>query len=97
MATQNGVAFFQLDEVVTTCQRMGNNFEDMTFYSAAVPTYYGGIMTFAWGSDNRALRQLSVEELQQRYENSGIKTRYYNPEVHVGSFALPQYIKDAIS
>ena len=97
IATQNGVAFFQLDEVETTCQRMGKNFKDMTFYSAAVPTYYGGVMTFAWGSDNPALRQLSVEELQQRYEASGIKTRYYNPEVHLGSFALPQYIKDAIS
>jgi spermidine synthase len=97
MATQNGVAFFQLDEVETTCKRMAKNFKDRTFYSAAVPTYYGGVMTFAWGTDNPALRQLSVDQLQLRYEASGIKTRYYNPEVHVSSFALPQYIKDAIS
>ena len=47
MATQNGVAFFQIDEVKTTSERMGQHFSDQAFYSAAVPTYYGGVMTFA--------------------------------------------------
>lgn len=97
MATQNGVPFFQLDEVQTTKKRMGSHFSDQTFYSAAVPTYYGGIMTFAWGSNNPALREVSLETLQQRFYVSGIKTKYYSPEIHLGSFALPQYLRDALS
>jgi spermidine synthase len=96
MATQNGVAFFQIDEVKTTSERMGKHFSDQTFYSAAVPTYYGGVMTFAWGSDNTALRTVPLEELQRRFESAGFKTRYYSPQVHVASFALPQYIVDAL-
>ena len=97
IVTQNGVAFFQLDEVQTTAQRMSRHFTDMTFYGAAVPTYYGGIMTFAWGSDDPALRRIDVEILQHRFNKSGIQTQYYTPEVHRASFALPKYITDAIA
>jgi spermidine synthase len=96
IATQNGVPFFQIDEVKNTRKRMSAHFADQTFYSAAVPTYYGGIMTFAWGTDNKALRQVSSEELQVRYQKAGFKTRYYCPAIHQSSFALPQYIQDAI-
>jgi len=96
MATQNGVPFFQLDEVKNTRQRMSAHFADQSFYCAAVPTYYGGVMTFAWGTDNPALRQTSVEELQSRYQQAGFSTRYYSPAIHQASFALPQYVQDAI-
>jgi len=95
LAAQNGVAYMQLDEVVNTTLRLKPHFADRTFYSAAVPTYIGGIMTFAWGSDNPAARQLSLETIQQRYQSTGLKTRYYNPAIHLASFALPQYIVDA--
>jgi spermidine synthase len=61
-----------------------------------VPTYYGGVMTFAWGSDNTALRTVPLDELQHRFESAGFKTRYYSPQVHIASFALPQYIVDAL-
>ena len=97
VVTQNGVPFFQLDEVRTTSKRMSQHFSDATFYSAAVPTYYGGIMTFAWGSNEPALRNVAIETLQQRYKDAAIKTRYYTPEIHKASFALPKYIVDALT
>ena len=97
IATQNGVAFFQLDEVQTTAKRLRQHFTDATFYSAAVPTYYGGIMTFAWGSNQPALRHVDIETLKHRYSASGISTRYYTPEIHKAAFALPKYIVDAIA
>ena len=96
MATQNGVPFFQIDEVKNTRSRMSAHFSDQTFYSAAVPTYYGGIMTFAWGTDDAAMRQTSLEELQRRFQKAGFATRYYSPAIHQASFALPQYVQDAI-
>ena len=97
LVTQNGVPFFQADEVRTTYQRMGANFNDMHFYCAPVPTYYGGFMTFAWGADNLDLRQKSLDEITQTFNQLDLKTRYYNPEVHQASFALPQYIKQAFA
>lgn len=94
---QNGVAFMQIDEVQTTHRRLSPYFADQTFYCAAVPTYIGGNMTLAWGSDNPACRQLDIAALQQRIAAAGIMTRYYNADMHIGAFALPQYIKNAIS
>lgn len=96
ISTQNGVPFLQIEELMTTRRRMRQHFSDQTFYSAAVPTYYGGIMAFAWGSDNPALRQLDLATLQARYEQAAIKTRYYTPQLHLASFALPQYILDVL-
>lgn len=93
---QNGVPFLQQDEVITTKRRLSPYFSDQSFYTAAVPTYIGGVMTLAWGSDNDALRSFSLDELKARYERSGITTRYYNPQVHLGSFGLPQYLLDAL-
>lgn len=96
-AAQNGVGFMQQDEVTTTKSRLSPYFSDCHFYTAAVPTYVGGVMTFAWASDNHAARELPIAELEARYRSSGIKTRYYNPGVHNGSFALPQYIADSLN
>lgn len=94
---QNGVAFMQIDEVQTTRRRLSPYFADQSFYTAAVPTYIGGVMTLAWGSDDLSKRQQSLDVIQQRYQQSGIETRYYNPAVHVGAFALPQYIHQALA
>lgn len=97
LATQNGVSFMQLDEVKTTYNRFEGLFADRWFYAAPVPTYVGGIMTLSWGSDNLALRKQSPETIQTRFEQAGFATRYYTPALHVASFALPQYVIDALN
>ena len=97
LVTQNGTPFMQLSEVQTTAGRMNGLFADWHFYQAAVPTYIGGAMTFAWGSTDSQHRKISLDTLRQRFAGSGILTRYYNPEVHLGAFALPQYVLQAIS
>ncbi|MBG6287730.1 MULTISPECIES: polyamine aminopropyltransferase [Pseudomonas] len=96
LVTQNGTPFMQLDTVRNTAGRMNGLFADWHFYQAAVPTYIGGSMTFAWGSTNPALRHVDVTTLAQRFAASGIQTRYYNPAIHQGAFALPQYVLQAI-
>ena len=93
---QNGVAFLQLEEAITSKKKLASYFSDVSFYQAAIPTYYGGIMSFAWASQSTALRQLDVSEIQKRFAQSGLRCRYYNPAIHVGSFALPQYLLDAL-
>lgn len=96
MVTQNGVAFLQLDEVKDTASRLARLFTDWHFYTAPVPTYVGGLMTFAWASDDPGLRHPEPALLQKRYAAAGITTRYYTPECHLAAFALPRYIMDAI-
>jgi len=96
LVTQNGVAFFQSEEIKQTGQCFRQLFSDWHFYGAAVPTYVGGIMAFGWGTDNAALRQISLETLKNRYREAGIETRYYNPAIHQSAFALPQYVLEVI-
>ena len=54
-------------------------------------------MTFAWATDNEALRHLSTEIIQARFHSAGLKCRYYNPAIHTAAFALPQYLLDALT
>ncbi len=94
---QNGVCFLQQEEAVNSHQKLTHYFQDVSFYQAAIPTYYGGIMTFAWATNNPQYRQLDTGTLQARFAASGIISRYYNPAIHYGSFALPQYLLNALS
>lgn len=93
---QNGVAFMQLEEVCASARRLRALFSDATFFTAAVPTYVGGIMTLAWASDDPARRLVDADTLRARVAAAGFPTRYYNAEVHQAAFALPQYVRDAI-
>jgi spermidine synthase len=92
IVTQNGVPFMQPDEVRNTHKCFSQVFKDHSFYVAAVPTYVGGGMAFGWGSDALQHRQTDLDIIKARFEAADITTRYYNPEIHLGCFALPQYI-----
>jgi len=94
---QNGVCFLQQEEAINSHRKLSRYFSDVSFYQAAIPTYYGGIMTFAWASQNAALRHLDPEILRQRVATAGLECRYYNPAIHNGSFALPQYLLNALT
>ena len=94
VVTQNGVPFFQPDEIRTTTKRFCNIFADVSCYVAAVPSYYGGFMSFGWGALTDAPRRTPIETLRQRYRAAGLSTRYYNPDIHQGAFQLPSFIRD---
>lgn len=94
---QNGVSFLQPDELINSYTRLKHAFSDVSFYQAAIPTYYGGMMTFAWASNHPALRQQDLATLQQRVHTVNPTCRYYNPTLHLASFALPQYLLDTLS
>ncbi|MDF1763784.1 MAG: polyamine aminopropyltransferase [Oleibacter sp.] len=93
MVAQNGVPFMQGDEVTNTYQRLSKLYQDASFYVAPVPTYTGGFMTLAWASDDALLRQQDTATIEARIQQAGFETRYYNADIHVASFALPNYIR----
>lgn len=98
MVTQNGVPFFQPEELAGSVGKFRRLWKDGTCYVAAIPTYIGGHMAMGWATDNAALRRTPVETLAQRYEAAGsFPTRYWTPDVHAAAFALPRFIADLVA
>lgn len=96
VVNQNGVPFLQGQEVTDTYQRRKPHYADVGFYVAAVPTYVGGFMALGWASKSLRPRAESVEAVRARYAAAPVETRYYTPDVHQASFALPKYVQDLI-
>lgn len=93
---QNGVFFLQKKESILTYTNLKKHFYDTRFYQANIPTYYGGIMIFAWGSNNIGSRKNNLEEIQSRIKYTKLAFNYYNAKIHISSFYLPQYILNAL-
>jgi spermidine synthase len=86
----------QTSEFTYTAARLSRLFKDWRFYGAAVPSYIGGLMTFAWASDNPDLLNTTPDTLAQRWQALKIQSRYYTPELHLAAFALPRYLLDML-
>jgi spermidine synthase len=98
MVTQNGVPFFQPDELVASVGYFRRLFADAGCYVAAIPTYVGGHMAIGWAADDPALRHVGVETIAERYAAAGsFATRYWTPEVHKAAFALPRFIAEHVA
>lgn len=98
LVTQNGVPFFQADELTASIGHFRDLFADATCYTAAVPTYVGGLMAMGFATGDRRLRRASVRTIAARYRRAGgFATRYWTPELHVGAFALPRFIADVVA
>jgi len=62
-------------------------------YQAHIPTYPSGHWLFGFASKTYdPLKDLD----DQAWNSLGLKTKYYNTEIHVGCFALPNYVKELL-
>lgn len=92
---QNGVPFLQKEELALTFQNRSPYFKHVTFYTAAVPSYVGGVMAFGWASDKKY--RISEQVLEQRLAKLKGALYYYTPAIHRASFVLPKYMLSVIS
>ncbi|MGP1939645.1 MAG: polyamine aminopropyltransferase [Arsenophonus sp. ET-DL9-MAG3] len=97
LVAQNGVCFLQQEEVINSHKKLSNYFKNYKFYQTTVPSYYGGIMIFAWARKTHKLQQISLKILEDRFKKADIVCRYYTPALHLASFALPQYLLNLIA
>jgi spermidine synthase len=98
MVTQNGVPFYQPEELTNGIAKFRKLWGDGFCYVAAIPTYVGGHMAMGWATDDKSLRQHAVETIAQRYEAAGkFSTKYWTPEVHRAAFALPRFIAEHVA
>ena len=74
--TDLGVSFFQENEMISTYKNLKKYFYDANFYQATIPTYYGGIMMFAWGCDNIELRLINLDQLKSRVKRTKLIFNY---------------------
>src|SRR5471030_547418 len=62
-------------------------------YQAHIPTYPSGHWLFGFASKKyHPIKNLDADA----WNKLGIKTKYYNTDLHIGCFALPSYVKDML-
>ncbi|AFV03020.1 Spermidine synthase [Dehalobacter sp. UNSWDHB] len=75
-------------------KRIQEYFPICKVYQAHIPTYPSGHWLFGFAS-KKYDPVMDVKE--ETWNQLGIKTRYYNTDIHKGSFALPTYVKDLLT
>lgn len=95
LISQNGLPFHHPEHLARTSQYFRALFKDASPFVCTQPCYFGGPFALNFASDDRSLRALPVKTLAARMKRRNIAGRYYTPEVHVASFALPGYIARA--
>ncbi len=74
-------------------KRIKEVFEISRVYQAHIPTYPSGHWLFGFASKKfDPIKDLKAEE----WNKLGLKTKYYNTDLHVGCFALPNYVKEML-
>jgi spermidine synthase len=91
LTAQVGSPFFTPGHVRATFQKLRSVFPVALAYMVHVPTYSDGSYCLAFCSVQQnpiaAFRSDRVSHLQ-------LKTRYYNPNVHLGAFLLPRFVSN---
>ena len=74
-------------------RRIVQSFPISRVYQAHIPTYPSGHWLFGFASKScHPVTDLKAEE----WDRLGLETRYYNTKLHLGAFALPEYVKELL-
>ena len=100
--TKNGVISIQSGSLThqhsvpcTIYKRTSKVFESVKVHHGVVPTYQGGMFSFTIVA-KFDLNQVTLENLQKRFEKLNLDLKYYNPQIHLASAVLPTYIKELL-
>lgn len=74
-------------------KRIVESFPISRVYQAHIPTYPSGHWLFGFAAKkDHPIHDFSKE----KWQALGLKTKYYNPGIHVGAFALPNYVEELL-
>ncbi len=74
-------------------KRIAQSFDICRVYQAHIPTYPSGHWLFGFASKKyHPVRDLKAAQ----WKALGLKTGYYNTNLHRGAFALPNYVEDLL-
>ncbi|WP_341704298.1 polyamine aminopropyltransferase [Ferrovibrio sp.] len=92
LVAQNGVPHMQGPELTDAIRLFQKIWAHSGTYLAVVPTYVCGFMSMTWASD-RDITDVDPRKVFARFDKAMLKgLRYYNPEIHFGAFALPNFV-----
>lgn len=92
LVAQNGVPHMQGPELTDAIRLFQKIWAHSGTYLAVVPTYVCGFMSMTWASD-RDITDVEPLLVFDRFAKAGLtKLNYYNPELHFGAFALPNFV-----
>jgi spermidine synthase len=94
LVCQAGVPFVQANVFGSAMRHLATAFRFVDSYLVASPSYFGGHLALGWASEDLEANSVDLETLSERHAASGIRTRYYTPEVHRAAFVLPPYVAD---
>lgn len=92
IVSQTGSPFFQAAEFQRAVQNMSGVFDVVEPLVGFVPTYPGALWSYTTGTMGEPVSATSAADVQTRLERRGITTRFYTPELHAASFALPAFV-----
>jgi spermidine synthase len=95
MVNQHESPFYPVDAVAMqrAHKRIVESFPISRVYQAHIPTYPSGHWLFGFASKKyHPVRDFDP----QAWLALGLKTRYYNPKLHIGAFALPNYVNELL-
>ncbi len=95
MVNQEGSPFYNEDAeaMKRSHKRIASTFPVSRVYQAHIPTYAAGYWLFGFASKKyHPIDDLDVE----RWQDYGLKTKYYTTRLHVGAFYLPAFLEDML-
>lgn len=96
LINQHEGAFYDGDivEMKKAHSKIKQTFPIAKVFGFNTPTYASGYWYFGFAS--KALDPIA-DFKPEIWENFGLKTRYYNVDLHKGAFALPNYVKEILA
>lgn len=81
------------NEMIRAHQKQKGIFNISLLYQYMIPTYGSGYWFFGFSS--KKLHPI-YDIKEQKWSGAGLKTRYYNLDIHKAAFILPNYVKECI-
>lgn len=76
---------------------LGKVFDKSSMYLGFIPLYPAGMWSFAFASKGNQPEETEIlERIEKGLSEFGSDLKYYNKEVHQGSFALPNFVAEII-
>jgi len=92
MVSQSESPWYYEDTMRSMTDAMARVFSSVQTYVAMIPLYPSGFWTITAASDTCRLERFDEE----RSSAIALQCRYYNPAVHRGSLALPNFARDIV-
>ncbi len=81
-------------EMIRSFNKLKSLFNICEAYQYHMPTYPSGHWMFCFASKElHPIKDFDAE----RWTSLGLETKYYNTDLHVGSFMLPNYVKELLN